>query len=228
MHSFAPFFKLNISAKNRQHFFAIEYWSSDFFRFCRQILHFSANFWWFFFRISRQFPEKSVVCRFFNQICENKLQKCRNFWNLWKLFIIIHYHSFVSLVAGRCRRSTSLQCRCSWPGLFILWHPRLAGEGIFFSVYLPTCTLYPHYSLPTLLFTPTLYLFTPGSTKQCLSGLVVDVRLDGLQQVLPCLDLFRLFSRNLPHHSNVRYFTKLPKTSLLFSPMIHGTKICLQ
>ena len=30
MHSFAPFFNLKISAKNRQHFFASEYWISDF------------------------------------------------------------------------------------------------------------------------------------------------------------------------------------------------------
>ena len=31
------------------------------------------------FRISRQIPERSDVCRFFNQICENKLENCRNF-----------------------------------------------------------------------------------------------------------------------------------------------------
>ena len=59
---------------------------------------FSENFWWKFVRISRQIPEKSDVCRFFNQICENKLENCRKFWNnMWKLFIIIHYYSFVSL-----------------------------------------------------------------------------------------------------------------------------------
>jgi len=33
MHSFAPFFNLKISAKNRQHLFAIEYLISDFFIF---------------------------------------------------------------------------------------------------------------------------------------------------------------------------------------------------
>ena len=34
----------------------------------------------------------------FNQICENKLENCWKFWNLWKLFnIIIKYYSFVSL-----------------------------------------------------------------------------------------------------------------------------------
>ena len=58
MHSFAPFFKLKISAKNRQHFFAIEYWISDFlFHSYWEILHFfmffSANFLWNFIRISR-------------------------------------------------------------------------------------------------------------------------------------------------------------------------------
>ena len=57
----------------------------------------NTNFWWNFVRISRQIPEKSDVCRFFNQICENKLENCRKFWDLWSLFIIIHYFSFVSL-----------------------------------------------------------------------------------------------------------------------------------
>ena len=48
-----------------------------------------------FVRISRQIPEKSDVCRFFNQICENKLEKliaenseiCENYSIL---FNIIH------------------------------------------------------------------------------------------------------------------------------------------
>ena len=40
---------------------------------------FSANFWTHFIRISRQIPEKSDVCRFINQIYENKLENCRNF-----------------------------------------------------------------------------------------------------------------------------------------------------
>ena len=95
---------LKISAKNRQHFYANEYWISDYFHFLRWILHFSANFWWKFVRISRQFPEKSDVCRFFNQICENKLENCRKqLWNLWKLFnlnllfkqILIQYYSIL-------------------------------------------------------------------------------------------------------------------------------------
>ena len=93
----------NFSQKSPTFSFAIEYWISDFFshflvKLC--ILHFSAKFWWNFVRISRQFPENSEVCRFFNQICENKLENCRNFWNLWKLFNIIQcslsmYFSYV-------------------------------------------------------------------------------------------------------------------------------------
>ena len=54
-----------------------------------KIAFFSANFWWIFFRISRQIPENSDVCRFFNQICENKSEICRKFWILWKKFTII-------------------------------------------------------------------------------------------------------------------------------------------
>ena len=51
----------------------------------------------FFFRISRQIPEKSDVFCFFNQICENKLKSCRKFWNLWELFTIFQNYSLVSL-----------------------------------------------------------------------------------------------------------------------------------
>ena len=47
------------------------------FHFLRHILHW--EFWWNLIRISRQIPEKSDVCRFFNRICENKLENCRNF-----------------------------------------------------------------------------------------------------------------------------------------------------
>ena len=68
-----------------------------FFHFSRQILDFSANFWWIFVRISRQIPEKSDVCRFFNQICENKSEICRKFWILWKKFTIIVNYSLHSL-----------------------------------------------------------------------------------------------------------------------------------
>ena len=56
---------------------------------------FSANFWWNFVRISRQIPEKSDVCRFFNHICENKLENFRKFWNLWKL---INYSIIIELL----------------------------------------------------------------------------------------------------------------------------------
>ena len=53
-----------------------------------------------FFRISRQIPENSDVCRFFNQICENKSEICRKFWILWKLFTIIVNYSLHSLGAS--------------------------------------------------------------------------------------------------------------------------------
>ena len=51
-----------------------------------------------FFRISRQILENSDVCRFFNQICENKSEIYRKFWILWKLFTIIQNYSLVSLM----------------------------------------------------------------------------------------------------------------------------------
>ena len=53
-----------------------------------------------FFRISRQILENSDVCRFFNQICENKSEICRKFWILWKKFTIIS-ELFTSLLNRR-------------------------------------------------------------------------------------------------------------------------------
>ena len=57
-----------------------------------------------FFRISRQIPENNDAFCFFNQICENKLESCRKFWNLWELFTIIQNYSLVSL-GGRAARA---------------------------------------------------------------------------------------------------------------------------
>ena len=68
---------------------------------------FSANFWWNFFRISRQIPENSDVCRFFNQICENKSEICRKFWILWKKFTIIQNYSLHSLLGTSSRPSAA-------------------------------------------------------------------------------------------------------------------------
>ena len=66
------FFNLKISPQNRQHFFANGY-EFPYFHDLRRILHFFYEILMNFFRISRQIPEKSDACRFFNQICENKI-----------------------------------------------------------------------------------------------------------------------------------------------------------
>ena len=71
--------------------------NSIFFNFFVKFWICSANFWWIFFRISRQIPENSDVCRFFNQICENKSEICRKLGILWKLFIIFQNYSLHSL-----------------------------------------------------------------------------------------------------------------------------------
>ena len=52
------------SSKIARTFSRLNNWISDFIQFLRRILHFSAKFWWKIFRISRQTPEKSEVCRF--------------------------------------------------------------------------------------------------------------------------------------------------------------------
>ena len=79
MHSFAPFFNLKTSTKNRQHFFAIEwlhFWS---FHFSCENLH---SFSDFFMKICPDFAtnsRKEWRLSLFNQICENKLENCRKF-----------------------------------------------------------------------------------------------------------------------------------------------------
>ena len=106
--------------------------------FCVEFCIFSANFWWNFFRISRQIQENSDVCQsnFFQSICENKsensdvcqsiffqsnlrkqIRNLREILNLWKLFTIIQNYSLVSL--GRLRR----------PNRFHNSDLRLAGRG---------------------------------------------------------------------------------------------------
>ena len=95
MHSFAPFSNLKISAKNRQHFFRdrmIEFPIFSFF-IRRWILHFFCEFFMiFFFRISRQIPEKSEVCRFsinFAKTHEKITEISENFENYSILFNVI-------------------------------------------------------------------------------------------------------------------------------------------
>ena len=91
MHSFAPFFNLKISAKNRQHFFAIESLNFRFFHFLRRILHFFCEFLMIFFPDFAPNSRKEWRLSLFNQFCEKKLENCRKFWNLWKLFNITKY-----------------------------------------------------------------------------------------------------------------------------------------
>ena len=62
MHSFAPFFKLKISAKNRQHFFAIEYWISDFVSFSASNLHFFLRIFYKILSGFRDKFQKRVTC----------------------------------------------------------------------------------------------------------------------------------------------------------------------
>ena len=107
---------LKISAKNRQHFFRMNNEFPICFVFCVKFWIFPPNFWWIFFRISRQIPENSDVCRFFNQICENKSEICRKFWILWKLFTIFQNYSLVSLIAVHGTTDTGRREADRWVG----------------------------------------------------------------------------------------------------------------
>ena len=64
----------------------LKFSSSNFAFFCEMLMD--------FFRISRQTPEKSEVCRFsinFAKTKFNELENYRNFWKCWKLIIIQFY-----------------------------------------------------------------------------------------------------------------------------------------
>ena len=99
---------LTVRAIVAQHFFAIEYLNFSFFSiFCIEFCIFFCEFFMFFFPDFAPNSRKQWRLSFFNQICENKLENCRKFWNLWKLFNIIQYYSFVSLVSSTGRRDGS-------------------------------------------------------------------------------------------------------------------------
>ena len=66
-----------------------------FFIFSVEFCIFSANFWWFFFPDFAPNSRKEWRLSLFNQICENKLENCRKFWNLWKLFDITIVFSII-------------------------------------------------------------------------------------------------------------------------------------
>ena len=84
-----------------------------------------------FFFPDFEIPEKSDAFCFFNQVCENKLESCRKFWNLWE---IIHYYS--KLFTGVLNRGT----RGVWhtPPLALLrpslrlpaWHNAFLGYSV--------------------------------------------------------------------------------------------------
>ena len=114
---------------------------------------------WFFsgFRAKFQKTVTSVVLNFFNQICEKKLETCRKFWDLWKLFVIIHSCPYWPARSRGARtgpgprwprgrrwppRWRQSACPRGWrpqPGLFFRWtnHAEQRGGGSLFS--LPAC-----------------------------------------------------------------------------------------
>ena len=100
---------------------------------CVEFCNFSENFLWNFVRISRQIPEKSDVCRFFTQICENKLENCRKFWNL-NFVKFIQYYSilFNRVLSGHCPPSTRRRRRRpsnSWSQPVTIGSCRMNGKS---------------------------------------------------------------------------------------------------
>ena len=101
LHTFAPLRSQNFSPKSSTFF---REWIMNFRCFSLSSSNFAivaANFLWNFVRISRQILEKSDVCRFFNRICENKIENCRKCWNLWILFLI-HYYILLFITIHSC------------------------------------------------------------------------------------------------------------------------------
>ena len=123
----------------------------------------SANFWWFFFRISRQIPENSDVCRFFNQICENKseikiLPKILNFVK------IIHY--FSKLFTGVLRILNGEWSR--WGGEGRSFRRRGAAGGPASGIFLfEACELWGRrfISSSSFVMSPRLVGFKPQESR---------------------------------------------------------------
>ena len=92
MHSFAPFFNLKISTKNRHHFFAIEKLNFRFFSFSYRILQFFLrNFYELFsgFRAKFQKRVTSVVFQ------SNLRKQIRKLPKILKFVKIIQYYSIL-------------------------------------------------------------------------------------------------------------------------------------
>ena len=93
MHSFAPFFNLKISAKNRQHFFTIEYLN---FRFVFSISSSNLAFFLqifdeFFSGFRAKFQER-VTSVAFESILRKQIRKLPKILKFVKIIIIIQYY----------------------------------------------------------------------------------------------------------------------------------------
>ena len=92
MHSFAPFFELKLSAKNRQHFSRMKIEFPIFFTFFVEFCIFCWKFWWNFVLISRQIPEKSDSVSLFQL---NLRKPIRKLPKILKSVKLIQYHSIL-------------------------------------------------------------------------------------------------------------------------------------
>ena len=80
-----------------------------------------------FFRISRQIPENSDVCRFFNQLCENRSDICRKLIKILNFVKIIHYFSklFIGVLNHHIPSRSYLALHCSLSVPYALFLPFL-------------------------------------------------------------------------------------------------------
>ena len=99
MHSSAPFFKLKNSAKNRQHFFAIEWWISDFFHFSRQKLHFFLQIFDEFLSGFRDKFQKRVTSVAFQSNLRKQIRK------LPKILKSVKFIQYYSILFNRVLRN---------------------------------------------------------------------------------------------------------------------------
>ena len=105
MHSFAPFFKLKISAKNGQHFFAIELMNFRFFIFLVEFCFFFCEFFMNFFPPHRAEFQKRVTSVAFQSILRKRIRKLPKFLKILK---IIQFYSILFNFIQSCPYSQVL------------------------------------------------------------------------------------------------------------------------
>ena len=101
--------------------------------FLRRILHFFCEFLMKFCPDFATNSREEWRVSLFQSNLRNKLENCRKFWKLWKLFIIIHYYSLWFIIIHSCPYSS---CGVSAAAVLQSTMPTLIAR---IPIYMPIC-----------------------------------------------------------------------------------------